>query len=265
LKNLFATMMKETAPKYLPFTKGFDDKAKEKAIQHFEDKKTREEFYKFFRQLQNLHEIISPDAFMRPYLVDFEGLTQLYELIRNAYSTRPYIDKELTDKTRKLLRERTALPNLQPPGAIHELGPTELAALKDNAIADTTKILNLKKALAVTIANESGTKPFLASIAERAEVLEALYEDRQKTTEEALAAFVELAEEYIRAEATRRNMGVDENTFAIYTSLRTLNEDITSDQSKAINAIFEKYPDFRWNKEQERQLRQDLYKELRSI
>jgi type I restriction enzyme R subunit len=72
LKTLFATMMRETAQKYLPLTKGFDDKAKERAIAHFEAKETREEFYKFFRQLQNLHEIISPDAFMRPFIDDFE-------------------------------------------------------------------------------------------------------------------------------------------------------------------------------------------------
>src|SRR5581483_3097208 len=38
LKNLFATMMKETAPKYLPLTRGWDDKAKERAIAYFEAK-----------------------------------------------------------------------------------------------------------------------------------------------------------------------------------------------------------------------------------
>ena len=41
LKQLFAAMIKEQAPEYLPFTKGWDDKAKERAIAHFEDKERR--------------------------------------------------------------------------------------------------------------------------------------------------------------------------------------------------------------------------------
>jgi hypothetical protein len=50
LKQLFAAMLKEQAPEYLPFTKGWDDKAKERAIAHFEDKERRGNFFKFFRQ-----------------------------------------------------------------------------------------------------------------------------------------------------------------------------------------------------------------------
>jgi hypothetical protein len=32
-----------------------------------------------------------------------------------------------------------------------------------------------------------------------------------------------------------------------------------------LNALFEKLPDFRWNKEQERKLRTELYKALRPL
>src|SRR3989454_806528 len=45
LKQLFATMMREQAPDYLPFAKGWDDKAKENAIAHFEDKDRRGNFF----------------------------------------------------------------------------------------------------------------------------------------------------------------------------------------------------------------------------
>ena len=48
-----------------------DDKAKERAIAHFEDKERRGDFFKFFRELENLYEIISPDAFLRPFMDDY--------------------------------------------------------------------------------------------------------------------------------------------------------------------------------------------------
>ena len=107
LKLLFQTYMNESSPKYLPFTKGWDDKSKESAIQHFEDKRRREDFFTFYRHLQNLYEVLSPDAFLRPYVEDYQSLTELYEFIREAFSDHVYIDKELSAKT--ILMELTLI------------------------------------------------------------------------------------------------------------------------------------------------------------
>ncbi|MBS1809019.1 MAG: HsdR family type I site-specific deoxyribonuclease [Acidobacteria bacterium] len=265
LKKLFETMMQETAQKYLPLTKGFDDKAKERAITFFQEKADREDFYKFFRQLQNLHEIISPDAFMRPFIEDFEKLAELYGLIRNAYSTRPYIDKELTEKTKQLLRERTALAHIEMPSAIHELGEKELEALKQSDVADTTKILNLRKVLAVTVDEQGASNPFLLSIGERAEAMAELYEDRKTSTEAALAEFEKLAREAVEGENLRKNLGLDKNTFAVYTKLREFAPNLTATQATEINSIFAGFADYRWNKQQEQQLRAELYKVIRPL
>ena len=64
LKTLFAKLIQEDAAQYLPFASGRDDKAKEDAIEHFEDKEIRETFFKFFKQLQDIYTILSPDAFL---------------------------------------------------------------------------------------------------------------------------------------------------------------------------------------------------------
>jgi type I restriction enzyme, R subunit len=45
LKDLFAALMRQTAPQYLPLTRGWDDKAKERAIAQFEEKDSREGFF----------------------------------------------------------------------------------------------------------------------------------------------------------------------------------------------------------------------------
>ena len=56
----------------------------------------RETFFAFFKQVQNLYNILSPDAFLHPFIEDYQALATLYGLIRNVNSDRTYVDKELT-------------------------------------------------------------------------------------------------------------------------------------------------------------------------
>ena len=84
----------------------------------------------FFRRLETVYDFLSSDAFLRPYLESYLALAELFALIRNAYSDRPYLAKDLTAKTRELLRGQTESGALALLGAIHYLGPKELAALK---------------------------------------------------------------------------------------------------------------------------------------
>ena len=265
LKQLFAAMIKEQAPEYLPFTKGWDDKAKERAIAHFEDKERRGNFFKFFRQLQNLYDVLSPDAFLRPHMDDYLALAELYALIRAAYGDRIYVDREVSNKTRELLQQHTITGQLEIPGAVHTLGAEELAKLKDSDTSDTTKILNLRKILVQTVQQDGLSQPFLLSIGDRAEKLAEAYEDRQLTTQQALLEFEKLAREATEADAERQRLGLDENTFAIYKTVAVASPGSDGMESKALNALFEKLPDFRWNKDQERKLRTELYKALRPL
>jgi type I restriction enzyme R subunit len=264
LKDRFALLMREQAGEYLPLTKGWDDKAKEGAIDYFAEKKKRQEFFRVLRQIQNLYDILSPDAFLRPYIEDYQALAELYGLIRNAYSPRPYVDTELTAKTRDLLHQHTG-SSMELPGTIHQLGAKELEALRQSGVADTTKVLNLRKILAVTVAADGASKPFLHSIGERAETLAALYEDRQLTTQQALVEFEKLAQEAVEAESQRQTLDVDENTFAIYTVLRPLANGSSVEQARSINQLFTLHPDYVWNEEQKRMLRAKLYKVLQPM
>jgi type I restriction enzyme R subunit len=265
LKQLFAKMMEGQAQEYLPWAKGWDDKAKERAIGHFEDKERRGNFFKFFRQLQNVYEVISPDAFLRPFMDEYLALAELYALIRTAYGDRIYIDREVSNKTRELLQQHTVTGQLEIPGAVHTLGAEELAKLKQSDTSDTTKILNLRKILTATVADNGLKQPFLLSIGDRAEKLAEAYEDRQLTTQQALLEFEKLAREATEADAERQRLGLDENTFAIYKTVSLVSPGFNGDQSKSINALFDAHPDFRWNKQEESKVRTELYKSLRPL
>lgn len=87
LKERFKNLMVEQAPSYLlPCQGPIDDKAVEQAIDAFDDKEKRESFFKFFKELETLYEIISPDLFLREYLEDYRNLSILYQIVRNAFS-----------------------------------------------------------------------------------------------------------------------------------------------------------------------------------
>ena len=264
LKDLFAKLIREDVAHCLPFARGWDDRAKEQAIEHFEDTEDRETFFKFFKQLQNIYTILSPDAFLGPFIDDYQSLASLYGLIRNAYADRIYVDKELTAKTQKLLQDYTASDRFALPGSVQELNANTLREIRQS-YSDKVKVLNLRKIIHKTVAEESRSKPFLISIGERAEVLREAYENRQLITQEALAAFEKLAEEYTEASRERAQMDLDENAYAVYTVLKEFTEDTTPERVRALNRVFDQFPDYQWNEHQSSQLRRMFYVTLRPI
>ena len=263
LKVAFAKRIQEDAEAYLSLAKGWDDKAKERAIEHFEHKDSREAFFKFFKQVQNLYDILSPDAFLRPFIEDYQALASLYGLIRNAYADRIYVDKELTAKTRELLQAHTESNLFELPDAFYELRADTLQEMDQSDASDTIKVLNLQKALRQAVTDEAKSKPFLISIGERAEAAAEAYENRQLATQDLLAEFRRLAEEYARAARESDQLGLDENTFAVYTVLKNVIENVTPEQAQAVNQVFEQFPDYQWDNHQESQLRTTLYSTLR--
>ena len=265
LKTLFAKLIQEDAAQYLPFARGWDDKAKEDTIEHFEDKEIRETFFKFFKQLQDIYTILSPDLFLRPFIADYQALASLYGLIRNAYADRIYVDKELTAKTKELLQQHTGSDQFALPDAIQELNANTLREVGDSGVSDRVQVLNLRRILRQVVTDESESRPFLISIGERAEALTEQYENRQLTTQEVLGAYKELVEECERASSEQIEMSLDNNAYAVYTVLKEFAEEITPEQTREINGIFDQFPDYQWNEQQERELRIQFYRVLRPI
>jgi type I restriction enzyme R subunit len=50
-------------------------------IEHFRDKERRKEFFKEYKELEMLFEIISPDAFLRPFMDDYASLSAIYAVV----------------------------------------------------------------------------------------------------------------------------------------------------------------------------------------
>ncbi|MBC7236789.1 MAG: HsdR family type I site-specific deoxyribonuclease, partial [Chloroflexi bacterium] len=100
LQARFADLMAQGRTEYLPLAAGkVADKAVEAILEHFRDRDRREAFYSYFRELEEVYEILSPDPYLRTFLDDYQRLVEMYRLVRSAYEPHVPVDKSFLRKT----------------------------------------------------------------------------------------------------------------------------------------------------------------------
>ncbi|OGK78062.1 MAG: deoxyribonuclease HsdR [Candidatus Rokubacteria bacterium GWC2_70_16] len=263
LQQRFATLMAEQAPPFLTLARGpVDDKAVERAIEAFGDKDRREAFFKFFMELQVLYEIISPDVFLRDHLEAYGKLSVLYEVVRNAFSKRTALYKDVAKKTESLVRERVQSWGVAVTMPLVTIDEKTLEALKKTDASPSAKVLNLGKALAQAAAAQAGQQPYLVPIGERAEAVLEAYDDRQVGTQEALRELERLLAEFVQAGKERDKTGFDLNTFTLYWVLKQGGAPGPDRLAPLLDAAFARFPNHAHNAAELRQLKAELYKVL---
>ncbi len=263
LKQRFAKLMAEQAPRYLDLCRGpVDDKVLEQAIETFADKAKRETFFKLFREIEVLYEIISPDVFLRDYLDDYAKLSILCEVVSNAFGTRVALYREVAKKTEWLIRERVASFGVTTTMPLVKIDEKALAALRKEGGSSNAKVLNLGKSLAQAAADEGERQPYLLSIGERAEEVLEAYDDRQFSTQAALEKLERLLTEFVEARKERERAGFDLNTFTIYWTLKQTGAPEPEKVAPLLDAAFQRFPNQAHNAAELRQLKAELYKLL---
>jgi type I restriction enzyme, R subunit len=245
LKTLFQNKMNEKVPSYLSLiTEGFNDKDVDRLIEHFRDKDKRKEFFREFKEIEMLYEIISPDAFLRPFLEDYTSLASVYAVVANAYSRKVYVDRAFQKKTSELVQKHVTS---SPIGAVTDfvaINADTIELIKKKAGGDDRKVINLIKSIQRTAEEESGD-PFLIAMAERAKQVQENYEDRQSSTQDALdQLFAEIKknEERKRQQAEK---GYDSMRFFVFTSLQESGVESADDLSGRIARTFVDFPSWR--------------------
>ncbi len=263
LKQRFTTLMAEQAPPYLGLARGpYDDKAVERAIEAFGDKNGREALYTFFKELQGLYEIISPDPFLRPHLDDYGKLSVLYEVVRNAFSKQVALYRDLAKKTESLVRERVASYGLKTTLPLVAIDEKTLDALKRPDGSPDVKVINLGKSIIGAVDGEAGQQPYLYQIGDRAEAILEAYDDRQISTQQALHDLERLLAEFLDARKEREKTGLDVNAFTIYWILKQ--EGVSEPQAvaRALDVAISRFPNYAHNAADLRRLKAELYKIL---
>ncbi len=263
LQKRFASMLEKARREYLTIIAGKKaDKAVEAILLHFRDKEKREEFYGFFRELQDIYEILSPDGFLRPYLTDYNELLRMYHVVRAGYDRGKPIDKEFLRKTAKLVQEHTESGSIEDPAKFHALNAQALEALAQGNQPDTVKVFNLLKALAALVNSQGSGQPYLISIGDRAEEIARAFEDRQMSAQQALDALDRLIQQIKEAEKERTATALSPEAFAVFYVLKTdgIKEPLTV--AKQVEQAFGEYPHWQVSERQEQDVRRALYKAL---
>jgi type I restriction enzyme R subunit len=262
LQVRFKQMMEHGRGEYLPVAKGeTTDKAAESALLHFRDEEKRHEFYRFYRELEDLYEIISPDPFLREYLDDYQRLADLYALLRSAYEDIRITDWELARKTAKLVQEHTQAGVIHEAVKVYEVNAQTLEQIAQTSQSDTVKVFNLLKSIVQQVQDEATKSPYLLSIGERAEQIAEAFKLRQLSTQEALKQLEELVQEINTARQEQAERNISAEAFAIYWLLKQGGTSPKQAEGVAaeMRSAFDRFPHWQRSEAQAREVRKALY------
>lgn len=257
LKQLFRAKMENRAPEYLKLlTSNFDDKDVDNLIEHFRDKDRRKEFFKEYKEIEMLYEIISPDAYLRPYIDAYSTLSAIYAVISKAYTKTVYVDKAFQKKTNELVQQHIGVANLQPVSGLVEINEQTIELIKQQG-GEGTKVINLVKSIEKS-AEENSDDPYLIAMAERARSVQESFEDRQTSTAEALADLLTEIQRNQDRKKEQASLGMDGVTYFVLCKLNDVGISNAVPVSKTVGKEFLRFPNWRSSEKELRELRKQM-------
>jgi len=255
LKGLFRNKMEQQAPTYLALLQhDFNDRDVDILIEHFRDPERRKAFFKEYKEIEMLYEIISPDAFLRPFIADYGTLSGIYQVVRKAYTRTVQVDRDFQAKTNALVQEHIGTYGVGHLGDLVAINADTIELIKRRADGDSTKVINLVKSIE-KIAEENSDDPFLIAMAERAKQVLEKFENRQTSTAEALAQLLKEVEGNEKRKKDQAEKSFDGLTYFVYRTL--LDADIPNAESvsQAIRQAFSEFPSWQRSEAAMRELR----------
>jgi type I restriction enzyme R subunit len=258
LKHVFKAKMESVAPEYLQLIHfNFDDRDNDNLIEHFRDKERRKQFFKEYKEIEMLYEIVSPDAFLRPYLEDYATLSGIYAVVRKAFSRGAQPDKEFQRKTNALVQAHIATGIIQPVRDIFAIDEKTIEAIQSRDGGDNAKVINLIKSIEKT-AEEQSEDPYFIAMADRARAVQESFEDRQTDTAEALSALFEEIERNEKRKRLQVESGLDALTYYVLCKLTEEQIPNARSMSEKIAAAFRESVNWRRSEKELRELRNQI-------
>ena len=255
LKLLFQSKMQQQAPAYLNLIeRNFNDKDVDTLIEHFRDPERRKAFFKEYKEIEMLYEIISPDAFLRPFINDYGTLSAIYDVVRKAYAKRIPVDRAFQKKTNELVRQYVGTDYIQSVSEVLEINESTVEYIVAKKGGSGNKVINLVKSIERKAAKESDD-PYLIAMAERARAVQESFEARQTDTADALAALLREVETNEARKREQAEKGFDGLTYFVYRTLLDAGIDHADEISRKIKAAFVAYPNWKKSEGALRELR----------
>jgi type I restriction enzyme, R subunit len=263
LRRQFERLMGAARASYLLIGDGLEaDKLVEAFLLAFRDADAREAFFGSYRELEELYEILSPDAFLREYVDDFGRLSEIYQLLRASYEPDFDVAHSFLRKTSLLVQEMTHTGEIRSPDDIYVLDEGVIDAVANSDKPDTVKVFNLLKVIHQRTRDGGSEAPYLLPIGERAEQIATAFEDRQLSTQQALEELTTLLNEAREADASRDASDFSIEGFSVFWLLQRIGVRNADAIARNLEEVFGEQPHWRQSAAQERDVRRSIYKAL---
>jgi type I restriction enzyme R subunit len=263
LRQRFQQLMDSAGKGYLQLIEGkTQDKAVEAVLGYFIDEEKRHKYYQFFRELSDIYDILSPDAFLRQYIDDMETLARMYRILKEAYDPGISMDKDFSRKTAELVRKHTKAGAIKPTLDVYEINERTLKLIEGKKISDTEKVFNLLKSIEKLVIDQADKSLYLLSIGEKAELIAKLYKERQRSTQETLEALKGIIEEINVARREQAEKDMPPEVFSIFWIFKKEGVASPEDKANQMRRVLEQYPYWKRSEAHEREVKQALYKVL---
>ncbi|MHB1308436.1 MAG: HsdR family type I site-specific deoxyribonuclease, partial [Limisphaerales bacterium] len=258
LKVLFKNKMESKAPAYLGLIeRNFNDKDVDTLIEHFRDPERRKEFFKEYKEIEMLYEIISPDAFLRPFIADYGTLSAIYHVVRKAYTKTVMVDRDFQRKTNLLVQEQVGSYGVERVEDFIEINADTIELIKKRKGGEGTKVINLIKSIE-KLAGEGSDDPYLIAMAERAQAVQESFEQRQTSTAEALEALLKEVKSNEVRKKEQAEKSFDGLTYFVYRSLLDAQIANAEAVSRKIREAFTNFPNWKKSDNALRELRKKV-------
>ena len=255
LKILFQNKMQAISPDYLGLIEQqFNDKDVDALIEHFRDPERRKKFFKEYKEIEMLYEIISPDAFLRPFIDDYTTLSAIYLVVRKAYSISITADREFQRKTNALVQNHISTLGVERALNPITINGNTIELIKMRNKRKRTTVINLVKSIEKT-AEENSEDPFLITMANRALIVREKFEQRQTSTKKALDKLLAEVKKNEARKKEQAEKGFDSLTFFVYQILLDAKVGNPELISNNIKAAFVEFPNWRKSEGALRELR----------
>ena len=258
LKQLFKTKMESKAPAYLSAHRAeLQRQGRRQPDRALPRQGRRKEFFKEYKELEMLYEIISPDAFLRPFIDDYATLSGIYDVVRAAYAKTVYVDRAFQRKTNALVQKHVGTSGIAKVHDFFAINKDTIELIKKKEGGATTKVINLIKSIEKT-AEEESDDPFLIAMAERAKAVQEKFEDRQATTAEVLEELFKLVEDNERRKKEQAEKGFDGLTYFVYRTVLDAGLTNPEEVSKKIKRAFVEHAGWKQSEKELRELRKNV-------
>ncbi len=198
----------------------------ERIVEYFFDEGRRDSFFKQFKDLQMVYEVISPDPFLRDYLDEYALVADIYATTYSYFDPKAEqrrLENEFLHKTEQLIQSNVYAYEVAAPLPLYPINRNLADVIAQDHISDRVKVINLQRSIIAHIQDHIEEEPYLATISDEVErVIEQLHQ-RQISVEAALATLQTKADQVVTTSEDRATSNLDKLAFGLRMVVRGAN------------------------------------------